>query len=220
MISSIHQYASMAAAFAGSLVEAVEALTIVLAVGTVRGWRSALSGALLGFGALFATAAIFGPAIARTPIHALQIVIGTLLLLFGVRWLRKAILRSAGVIALHDEDIAFAREMQAIGAAGDTQASFYHGVNARLNREILQYLRPKAHKTPKDASSEHIMHSGKKFKCATLSGNTGMQVRAPSPAKGIGSAVKLLPVEDDERVARFSGNGTSRVATEKGIIAW
>ena len=116
MISSIHQYASMAAAFSGSLVEAVEAFTIVLAVGTVRGWRSALIGALLGLVALVAAAAIFGPAIARVPIHALQIVIGTLLLLFGVRWLRKAILRSAGVIALHDEELVFARETQAIGA--------------------------------------------------------------------------------------------------------
>lgn len=116
MISSIHQYASMAAAFSGALVEAVEAFTIVLAVGTVRGWRSALIGALLGLVALVAAAAIFGPAIARVPIHALQIVIGTLLLLFGVRWLRKAILRSAGVIALHDEELVFTRETQAIGA--------------------------------------------------------------------------------------------------------
>lgn len=115
MISSIHQYASMAAAFSGSLVEAVEAFTIVLAVGTVRGWRSALTGALLGLVALAAIAAIFGPAIARVPIQVLQIVIGTLLLLFGVRWLRKAILRSAGVIALHDEELAFARETQALG---------------------------------------------------------------------------------------------------------
>jgi uncharacterized membrane protein len=114
MITSIHQYASMAAAFTGSLVEAVEAFTIVYAVGTVRGWRSALFGALLGFGTLVATAALFGQAIAGLPIHVLQVVIGTLLLLFGVRWLRKAILREAGVIALHDEDIAFARETQAI----------------------------------------------------------------------------------------------------------
>ena len=125
MVSSIHQFASMAAAFTGSLVEAVEAFTIVLAVGTVSGWRSAIFGALLGLGALFATAAIFGPAIGRVPIDLLQIVIGTLLLLFGVRWLRKAILRSAGVIALHDEDLAFARESQAIRSSA--------GPEARLN---------------------------------------------------------------------------------------
>jgi uncharacterized membrane protein len=122
MISSIHQYGSMAAAFTGSLVEAVEAFTIVLAVGTVRGWRSALSGALLGFVTLFAIAAIFGPAIARVPIHVLQIVIGTLLLLFGVRWLRKAILRSAGVIALHDEGVAFVREMWAIRSSAGARS--------------------------------------------------------------------------------------------------
>lgn len=113
-MSAIHQYASMVAAFTASLVEAVEAFTIVLAVGTVSGWRSALLGSLAGIIVLFVIAAIFGPAIALVPIHMLQIVIGTLLLLFGVRWLRKSILRSAGVIALHDEDMAFARETQAM----------------------------------------------------------------------------------------------------------
>lgn len=96
MISPIHQYASMAVAFSASLVEEVEAFTIVLAVGTVHGWRSALTGALLGLAAL--AAAIFGSAIACAPIHALQIVIGTLLLLFGECWLRKAILCSARTI--------------------------------------------------------------------------------------------------------------------------
>jgi uncharacterized membrane protein len=115
MFSSIHQYASMAAAFTGSLVEAVEAFTIVLAVATVRGWRSALFGALLGFVMLALAAATFGPAIARVPIEILQITIGTLLLLFGTRWLRKAILRSAGITALRDEDVVFARETRAMG---------------------------------------------------------------------------------------------------------
>ena len=105
----------MAAAFAGALVEAVEAFTIILVVGTVRGWRSALLGTLLGFVMLVAIAAIFGPAVAQVPIQDLQIVIGVLLLLFGLRWLRKAILRSACVIALHDEELIFARETQAIG---------------------------------------------------------------------------------------------------------
>jgi uncharacterized membrane protein len=117
MIGSIHQYASMTAAFTGSLVEAVEAFTIVLAVGTVRGWRSSLAGALLGLVVLAALAAIFGPAIARVPLRDLQIVIGTLLLLFGVRWLRKAILRSVGSIALHDEELEYARETQALAGS-------------------------------------------------------------------------------------------------------
>jgi uncharacterized membrane protein len=140
MISSIHQYASMAAAFTGSLVEAVEAFTIVLAVGTVRGWRSALLGALLGLGTLLATAALFGPAIARVPIHLLQIVIGTLLLLFGVRWLRKAILRSAGVIALHDEDIAFAREARAMRSSAGTHSPLRGNAGAQCSLNALATL--------------------------------------------------------------------------------
>jgi uncharacterized membrane protein len=121
MTGSIHQYASMTAAFTGSLVEAVEAFTIVLAVGTVRGWRSSLAGAFLGLAVLAALAAIFGPAIARVPLRDLQIVIGTLLLLFGVRWLRKAILRSAGSIALHDEELEYARETEALAGGALTR---------------------------------------------------------------------------------------------------
>jgi uncharacterized membrane protein len=140
MVSSIPQYASMAAAFTGSLVEAVEAFTIVLAIGTVRGWRSALFGVLLGVGTLFATAALFGPAIARAPIQVLQIVIGTLLLLFGVRWLRKAILRSAGVIALHDEDVAFAREMQAIRSTAGVRSPLRSDAGARSPLNTLATL--------------------------------------------------------------------------------
>jgi uncharacterized membrane protein len=102
----------MTAAFIGSTVEVVEALTIVLAVGTVRGWRSALLGAVAGITALALIVIMFGPAIAQIPIGNLQLVIGALLLLFGMRWLRKAILRYSGSIALHDEDAAYARETQ------------------------------------------------------------------------------------------------------------
>src|SRR5438105_10435460 len=104
----------MAAAFFGSSVEAVEAMTIVLVAGIVRGWRSALAGTAGGIITLAAIVAIFGPAIAAIPIEYLQIVVGTLLLLFGIRWLRKAILRSAGVVALHDEDAIYAEEARAL----------------------------------------------------------------------------------------------------------
>src|SRR5258706_4136478 len=107
MIDWIHAGPVVAAAFLGATVEAVEALTIVLAVGTVRGWRSALLGTVAGLVLLALAILLFGPAIARVPIDILQIVVGTLLLLFGIRWLRKAILRSAGLIALHDEEAAF-----------------------------------------------------------------------------------------------------------------
>jgi uncharacterized membrane protein len=101
---------AISAAFLSSLVEAVEALTIVLAVATVRGWKPAGLGALAGLALLALIVLLLGPLLDRVPLYVLQLVIGVLLLLFGMRWLRKAILRSAGVIALHDETSAFAKE--------------------------------------------------------------------------------------------------------------
>jgi uncharacterized membrane protein len=99
---------AISAAFLGSLVEAIEALTIVLAVATVRGWRPAGLGAAAGLASLALIVVALGPLLDRVPLHLLQLVIGMLLLLFGMRWLRKAILRAAGVIPLHDEAAAFA----------------------------------------------------------------------------------------------------------------
>jgi uncharacterized membrane protein len=101
---------AITAAFLASLVEAVEALTIVLAVATVRGWRPAGLGALTGLVSLVVIVVALGPLLELVPLHLLQLAIGILLLLFGMRWLRKAILRSAGVIPLHDEAKAFAAE--------------------------------------------------------------------------------------------------------------
>jgi uncharacterized membrane protein len=106
-----HAGTAIGAAFLASLVEAVEALTIVLAVATVRGWRPAGIGAIAGLVVLLLIVVLLGPLLDRVPIHLLQFAIGVLLLLFGMRWLRKAILRSAGVIPLHDEAKAFASEM-------------------------------------------------------------------------------------------------------------
>src|SRR5258707_11544548 len=99
---------AVSAAFLSSLVEAVEALTIVLSVAPVRGWRPAGLGALAGLGTLALIVLVLGPLLGHVPLHALQLVIGVLLLLFGMRWLRKAILRAAGIISLHDEALAFA----------------------------------------------------------------------------------------------------------------
>jgi len=97
-------------AFLASLVEAVEALTIVLAVATVRGWRPAVLGAIAGLVLLVLVVAGLGPLLDRVPLHLLQLAIGVLLLLFGMRWLRKAVLRAAGIVPLHDEAAAFATE--------------------------------------------------------------------------------------------------------------
>jgi uncharacterized membrane protein len=99
---------AVTAAFLASLVEAVEALTIVLAVATVRGWRPAGFGAFAGLVLLILIVVALGPLLGLVPLHLLQLAIGVLLLLFGMRWLRKAILRSAGVIPLRDEAATFA----------------------------------------------------------------------------------------------------------------
>jgi len=110
MIDWTHAAPSVTASFLASLVEFVEALTIVLAVGTVRGWRPALIGTVGGVVLLTLLVLAFGPALQKVPITSLQLVVGILLLLFGMRWLRKAILRSAGIIGLHDEEAIFQRE--------------------------------------------------------------------------------------------------------------
>ena len=108
---------SILAAFLASLVEFIEALTIVLAVGAVRGWRGALGGAGLALLVLLLLVAVLGPALTRIPLDLIQLVLGALLLLFGMRWLRKAILRAAGVIPLHDEDAAYARQTSSLRTA-------------------------------------------------------------------------------------------------------
>jgi Ca2+/H+ antiporter, TMEM165/GDT1 family len=107
---SLHAGSAVIAAFLGSLVEAVEALTVVLAVAIVRGWRPAAFGAMSCLVVLALIVVALGPLLDRVPLHVLQIAIGILLLLFGMRWLRKAILRAAGIIPLHDETSAFAHE--------------------------------------------------------------------------------------------------------------
>jgi len=100
------------AAFLASAVEMVEALTIVLAVGVTRDWRSALMGAGVATFALIAVVAALGPGLTLIPIDALRLIVGGLLLVFGLQWLRKAILRASGYKALHDEDLAFRRETE------------------------------------------------------------------------------------------------------------
>jgi uncharacterized membrane protein len=130
MIDLIHAGPSMTAAFLASSVEAVEAATVVLAAGVVRGWRSALSGAAAALVALAAIVAVFGRAIAAVPIATLQVVVGTLLLLFGIRWLRKAMLRYAGVIDLRDEEALYAQERQSLGASGSLAAGRWDTIAA------------------------------------------------------------------------------------------
>ncbi|QWW70070.1 COG4280 domain-containing protein [Rhizobium sp. WYJ-E13] len=122
---------TMTASFLGSFVEVVEAFTIILAVGVTRSWRSAFIGAGLALSLLAVLVLVFGPLLGLIPIDILQFVIGTLLILFGMRWLRKAILRAAGFIALHDEEKAFASETDALARQStDRRADFLAGTAA------------------------------------------------------------------------------------------
>ena len=122
---------TITAAFLGSFVEVVEAFTIVLAVGLSRSWRPAFIGTGLAFLMLAALVLIFGPLLALVPLHLLQFVVGVLLILFGLRWLRKAILRAAGFIALHDEAKAFDKETEALRKqAADRRADYLAGLAA------------------------------------------------------------------------------------------
>jgi len=106
------------AVFLACAVEAIEALTIVLAVGVTRSWSSAFYGVGAAVGVLAILVAALGPALTSLPINALRVLIGGLLLVFGLQWLRKAVLRAAGLKALHDEAAMFAAESAAARAAG------------------------------------------------------------------------------------------------------
>ena len=106
------------AVFLACVVEAVEATTIVLAAGTTRDWRSATTGMVTALAVLALVVAVLGPAVSAVPLHALRLVVGALLAIFGVQWLRKAILRATGRQALHDEARAYLREVAAAESAG------------------------------------------------------------------------------------------------------
>uniref|UniRef100_UPI00389A7671 COG4280 domain-containing protein n=1 Tax=Pigmentiphaga litoralis TaxID=516702 RepID=UPI00389A7671 len=117
-------FALFAAVFLACVVEAVEALTIILAAGTGRDWRSALKGMAVALAVLVLIVAALGPAVAALPLTALRLVVGGLLLVFGIGWLRKAVLRASGNKALHDEDAAYAEELAAARSAADQKKPF------------------------------------------------------------------------------------------------
>jgi uncharacterized membrane protein len=117
-------------AFLASLVEAVEALTIILAVGVTRQWRSALYGALAGLIVLIVIIAIFGTAIVLfVPLNVLRIVIGSLLLIYGLQWTTKAILRASGAKAKHDEELIYAREVKRLREEAPVAATGLDGIS-------------------------------------------------------------------------------------------
>ncbi len=128
------------AAFLACAVEMVEALTIVLAVGVTRGWRSALIGTATALGGLTVVVAALGPALAYLPIDSLRLVVGTLLLVFGLQWLRKAILRASGLKAMHDEDSIYRDEVAALRAAGRLPAHDWYAFTVAFKGVFLEGL--------------------------------------------------------------------------------
>ena len=132
----------VASAFLASAVEFVEALTIVLAAGLTRGWRSSLTGLAAATVVLAAIVAALGPTLKLIPIDALRLVVGALLLAFGLQWLRKAILRASGFKALHDETAIFAREAdEARTATSDVRAGLdWYGFTLSFKGVLLEGL--------------------------------------------------------------------------------
>lgn len=128
--------------FLACLVEAVEALTIVLAVGYTRGWRAAWEGVAAGVAVLAVIVAVLGPALTVIPIATLRLVVGGLLLIFGLQWLRKAILRASGFKALHDEEAAFAKQTAAARSAGQVvdPARDWYGFTVAFKGVLLEGL--------------------------------------------------------------------------------
>src|SRR5215468_8358079 len=130
------------AVFLACMVEAVEATTIVLAAGTTGDWRSALRGVGAGLVVLAVIVAALGPALSAVPLRPLRLVVGGLLLVFGLQWLRKAILRASGYKALHDEDAIFAQEIaDALGAEHVERAGVdWYGFTLAFKGVLLEGL--------------------------------------------------------------------------------
>lgn len=126
------------AVFLASAVESVEALTIVVAAGVSRGWRSALEGAAAAVAVLIVLVAALGPALVQlVPIDVLRAVVGALLLVFGLQWLRKAVLRAVGVKAKHDEDAIFRRHVESLSSGFEAVEP---GPGARSRRDATGFV--------------------------------------------------------------------------------
>jgi uncharacterized membrane protein len=128
------------AAVLACAVEMVEALTIVLAVAVTRGWRSAGWGVAAALGGLTVIVAALGPALAHLPIDSLRLVVGTILLVFGLQWLRKAVLRASGLKALHDEEAIYEAEVALLRARGERLEHDWYAFTVAFKGVFLEGL--------------------------------------------------------------------------------
>jgi uncharacterized membrane protein len=136
----MHNVLLVVAAFLASAVEMVEALTIVLAVGVTRGWRSAGWGVAAALGGLAVIVAGLGPALAHLPIDSLRLIVGTVLLVFGLQWLRKAVLRASGLKALHDEEAIYEAEVAELRARGERPGHDWYSFTVAFKGVFLEGL--------------------------------------------------------------------------------
>jgi uncharacterized membrane protein len=136
----MHTFLLFAAAFLACAVEMVEALTIVLAVAVTRGWRSAVWGIAAALGALTLIVAALGPALSKLPIDSLRVAVGVLLLIFGLQWLRKAIMRAGGLKALHDEEAIYEAEVAELTALGRRPAHDWYAFTVAFKGVFLEGL--------------------------------------------------------------------------------
>jgi uncharacterized membrane protein len=137
----MHEFLLVGATFLACLVEMVEALTIVLAVGATRGWRSAMYGTCAAATLLAAFVVALGPRLAALPIGSLRLAIGGLLLVFGLGWLRKAILRAGRLKHLHDEQSIFEeQEREARGVGPSSSAVDWYSFTVAFKGVLLEGL--------------------------------------------------------------------------------
>ena len=136
----MHSLLLFTGAFLACSVEMVEALTIVLAVGVTRGWRSAGWGVAAALAALAVIVVGLGPALAQLPIDSLRLVVGTVLLVFGLQWLRKAVLRASGLKALHDEEAIYEAEVALLRASGERPAHDWYAFTVAFKGVFLEGL--------------------------------------------------------------------------------
>jgi uncharacterized membrane protein len=136
----MHNVLLVVAAFLASAVEMVEALTIVLAVGVTRGWRSAGWGVGAALGGLAVIVAGLGPALANLPIDSMRLVVGAVLLVFGLQWLRKAILRASGLKALHDEEAIYEAEVALLRGSGQRPSHDWYAFTVAFKGVFLEGL--------------------------------------------------------------------------------
>jgi uncharacterized membrane protein len=166
--------------FLACAVEAVEALTILLAVGTTRSWSSTLAGAGAAVATLAALVAVLGPGLTALPIDVLRVGVGGLLLVFGLQWLRKAILRAGGLKALHDETATFAAETEAARLAGQARGFDGYSFTVAFKGVLLEGLEVAFIVLTFGANQHHVAIAAIAAAAAiALVAATGLVVRAP-----------------------------------------